>query len=184
MQCNRSYDSLSIAYYFAQSDLLNAVAEYAGQKPNCQVQSYTPPPVEECQDAASFGSFQGHSVTCGQIMPSLAAKGHSVGDICNFMQKTTITGLMAVLGVDYKPPSGLDPTTTLAIDLCKGTCMAVGAGPCWLRGPAKPWCGKESKDAPRRKPDKLERPPKRLVSEAVRYEQVRAALGRRGLQLP
>jgi hypothetical protein len=35
---------------------------------------------------------------------------------------------------DYKP------THTRIIDMCKGTCMGSGAGPCWLLGPQTPWC--------------------------------------------
>ena len=53
---------------------------------------------------------------------------------------TTLATLVGEMKGGYKPPAGVNPNTTRIIDMCKGTCMGSGAGPCWLLGPQTPWC--------------------------------------------
>ena len=51
-----------------------------------------------------------------------------------------VAAQLAKANQTYAPPAGY-PAATLAIELCKGTCGAQGAGPCWLSGKPVPWCG-------------------------------------------
>ena len=47
---------------------------------------------------------------------------------------------MQAYDAEYVPPNGYDLNNTLAVGLCKGTCLAEGVGPCWLRAEVDPWC--------------------------------------------
>ena len=49
-----------------------------------------------------------------------------------------VAAQLAKANQTYAPPAGY-PAATLAIELCKGTCGAQGAGPCWLSGKPVPW---------------------------------------------
>jgi len=145
MACNRSYDQLTKAYSLAWNDVLNAVSQFAGHPATCPTSSYSPPAASDCRDAASFGTLSGHDVSCSEIMKDFTSS-HKVSkpQLCQWFGSTTLTGVKSQINkdgkTDYEPPHGVDPDTTIADTLCKATCLAVGMGPCWLRGPSTPWC--------------------------------------------
>jgi len=143
MACDRSWDSLGRAYEMAMNEVLNTVAEYAGLKPTCSKINYNKLPVDECKDAPSFGSLGGHPLTCAEAMPLFTKDGqHTAGQLCGWFETVTVSSFAEQIGskANYTPPKGVNPETTLVSDLCRGTCMAAGAGPCWLSGPTTPWC--------------------------------------------
>jgi len=144
MNCSRPWSQLKYAASYAQNALMNAVAVYAGVTPTCPELNFTLPSADECVDAPSFGALNGQATTCAAILPAFARPPSSEADVCNsWLSVTTLAGIkeqLAASGTDYEPPAGLDPNTTLGIELCRGSCGAVAAGPCWLRAKVEPWC--------------------------------------------
>ena len=146
MACDRNYDQLAAAYGFASNEIGNALAEFAGVKPTCPANyGYNKPPASSCVDAPSIGTFNGNDTTCAAFV-AFAQKDYKISAerLCdtwlNTMTLSAFAQQYAAQNISYVPPKGYDPDTTTVVELCKGTCLAAGGGPCWLRAPHKEWC--------------------------------------------
>lgn len=158
MACDRDWGSLRQAYNYALTDVLNALAEYAGVASypcGNTTGAYDPPPAASCVDAESFGTMNGHPVNCKTLTWEITASPTAHLDtekVCSYVwERHTLADLEGLFAqgdhpAKYEPPPGYNPNTTVAIELCKATCMAAGIGPCWLRGPVTPWCGSAAPD--------------------------------------
>lgn len=146
MNCSLRYSSLSRAPQMAMNELINTVMkEVVGIEPSCPVENYDILPAASCQDAPSFGRLDLKQETCAEFMDAtLKTSKATVGQICDgFLSVQTLTQMKSLFWKShawYMPPSGYDPDKTLGVELCKGTCGAAGAGPCWLNGAIQPWC--------------------------------------------
>jgi hypothetical protein len=145
MNCSLRYDILPRAPTIALYDLLNTVMEeISGTKPSCPDigQTYTKLPAASCQDAPSLGRLNlVKKITCDNF-PALtnSSTSQSCASFLSYVTLTALKGIYAKAHVWYLPPAGYDPDTTLLVDLCRGTCGAVGSGPCWLNGASQEWC--------------------------------------------
>jgi CubicO group peptidase (beta-lactamase class C family) len=153
MNCSMRYESLGRMPEMAMNDLINAVREEAGLEPACPSSKFVAPPASECQDAPSFGHINFIPMTCSryvEFVSKMSAKA-TPSVMCNYVfERTTLAEWMESQkqrGARYTPPPGYNVNTTRLIDLCKGTCGAVGAGPCWLRGAEGSWCTPVKTDA-------------------------------------
>ena len=145
MNCSLPFGAQPRAQDFAINDLMNAVASYAGLGAPCPASSYDPPPASSCVDAPSFGTFNGAQVPCASLVASASASSHLTPEqLCDeWLGRTTLDGIVAqerAQGITYVPPAGVDPAKTLGWELCRGTCLAAGTGPCWLRANGTDWC--------------------------------------------
>ena len=145
MNCSLNYASQpKISDYFV-NDVLATLSAAAGLEPRCSAPSYEPPDPADCVDAPYFGEIDGAWDSCAQILAFAAASSHQPeGTLCDqWLGISTLSALEAQFakgGTSYEPPPGYNPNTTLAVDLCKATCGALGAGPCWLQGKTTAWC--------------------------------------------
>ena len=119
---------------------MNAVASYAGLGAPCPSSSYDPPPASSCVDAPTFGTLNGAQVPCASLVASASASSHLTPEqLCDeWLGRTTLDGIVAqerAQAITYVPPAGVDPAKTLGWELCRGTCLAAGTRPCWLRAP-------------------------------------------------
>ena len=145
MNCSLPFGAQPRAQDFAINDLMNAVASYAGLGAPCPSSSYDPPPASSCVDAPTFGTFNGAQVPCASLVASASASSHLTPEqLCDeWLGRTTLDGIVAqerAQGITYVPPAGVDPAKTLGWELCRGTCLAAGTGPCWLRANGTDWC--------------------------------------------
>ena len=173
MNCSLPFGAQERAAGFAIADLLNAVATFAGLGAPCPTESYDPPPAPSCVDAPSFGTFNGAPLSCAALLAAAAASSHlSPEQLCDgWLGRTTLGGVVAqeaAKGVTYSPPPGAQPTT-VAWELCRGSCLAAGTGPCWLRAKGGGWCGAPPSPPPG---DRREHP--RVVRAAIAARAVEA----------
>ena len=145
MNCKYSWDKQRSAFGYAQLEMMNAVFEFGGLEPTCPPQSYSPPPAAQCVDAPSMGTMPSwggrKNLTCSALLEMLEKSSHqSAGTYCDeWLARVTLAELEQQMH-GYEAPPGVDVNTTLAVDMCRATCMAAGAGPCWQLGPQVPWC--------------------------------------------
>ena len=142
MACDKSYTALSKAPAYALNALMNELTKDAGLGERCPIATLAPPPMEDCEDAPSFGTTGGFIPnTCSSFVGFWSAIIHqSAGWICdNWLAQSTLKDLHDQLKGAFSPPSGVDQTT-LAVDLCRGYCMQQGGGPCWSRMQQHAWC--------------------------------------------
>ena len=161
MNCSLPFGAQPRAQDFAINDLMNAVASYAGLGAPCPSSSYDPPPASSCVDAPTFGTFNGAQVPCASLVASASARRTSAGQLCDewptyHARRHRRAG--EAQGITYVPPAGVDPAKTLGWELCRGTCLAAGTGPCWLRANGSDWC-----DAPPPPPPPPRAPPRGAV---------------------
>ena len=145
MNCSLPFGAQPRAQDFAINDLMNAVASYAGLGAPCPASSYDPPPASSCVDAPTFGTFNGAQLPCASLVASASASSHLTPEqLCDeWLGRTTLDGIVEqerAQGITYVPPAGVDPAKTLGWELCRGTCLAAGTGPCWLRANGTDWC--------------------------------------------
>lgn len=147
MNCSLNYASQPKIGEYLVNDVLALLSTAAGLEPKCSVPSYDPPDPADCKDAPYFGKIGGSPfpTSCSTMLASASRTSHQPeGTLCDqWLGTQTLSMLEASFakgGTSYKPPPGYDPNTTLAIDLCKATCGALGAGPCWLEGKMTAWC--------------------------------------------
>ena len=125
----------------AQGALVHAVFEDAGIVSTCPVANFTVPSAAECEDAPTVGTLHGEDLHCSDLL-WFAAQSPSQLDASSACTAWLSHRSLKMLTQDlpgYLPPIGVDPST-VAIDLCLGSCGDVGAGPCWLRQKVDPWC--------------------------------------------
>jgi hypothetical protein len=146
-KCSVSYKHQPRAQDLVLSEALGVIAAAAGQSSDgCGSVSYDPPPLSQCVDAPSWGRLDGKPMTCTQILESASRSSKTpIGDLCDgWFSRYTLAMLQHVWAPSihkvYTPPAGYDPKTTLAVDICRGTCMAHNAGPCWQHAKQEPWC--------------------------------------------
>ena len=168
MNCSLPFGAQPRAQDFAINDLMNAVASYAGLGAPCPSSSYDPPPASSCVDAPTFGTFNGAQVPCASLVASASASSHLTPEqLCDeWLGRTTLDGIVEqerAQGITYVPPAGVDPAKTLGWELCRGTCLAAGTGPCWLRANGTDWC-----DAPPPPPPPLGAAARRRTSRRLR----------------
>lgn len=153
MNCSLRYESLGRATEMAMNDVINVVRQEAGLEPACPASTYDIPPLSECQDAPSFGKIDFIPMTCGRFVEFAAkmSKQATASVMCSYVfERYTLAEYVEQSRQRhsiYTPPAGYNVNTTRLVDLCKGTCAAVGAGPCWLRGAAHTWCDATKVDA-------------------------------------
>ena len=142
MNCSRAYVQLGVASMTVQSSLMHALAEDAGLPTSCAPTNFTPPSAADCQDASSVGTFGAKPLHCSDLFAMGAQRPSHLNPFatCTYWLAVTTLAKLEQQLPGYRPPDGVDPTTTFAIDMCKASCGRVGAGPCWLLQSADPWC--------------------------------------------
>lgn len=150
MACNLSYSSLP-KVNAAQEALIQAVVDALHPSQNrsgqykCSPMSLTPQPTSNCFDSpGGIGKINGETQYCSWLDTVAVITKQDEGTLCDTWFGTYTVNMMQYQWAPqyqqkYEPPPGV-PGTTLMVDLCKGTCMKHGAGPCWLSGPQQRWC--------------------------------------------
>lgn len=145
MNCSLGYAGNAHMANMLSDALVPLLAKYAGIETDCSPPSLVPPPLDTCVDAPSFGVLDGRNTTCDDLLKF--SKKYSGGEICDgWLARETLRSLRDEWAPKakqtYEPPPGV-PLDTVAVELCRGACLGVGAGPCWLNFPlvgGRPWC--------------------------------------------
>ena len=151
MNCSLSYKVQPLFTNSVKYAIFNVVAQELrpawGDYFSCPELPLKPVDPSKCTDHATFGTFNGVPQYCSIMLPSAAATTkQSVYTLCNtWLGAYTVQDMIDVWGPQYHtkyvPPPGVDKSAR-AWDLCKGTCMQNGAGPCWVNSKYSrtPWC--------------------------------------------